>query len=406
MRECLVCYSIRIKDAATGRTHSLLVTAKTFAEEPSADFLNRLPRHLNGTPEFGLPFAYIPEEKIILTAFPNDLKLRNLQKYLGQETIDSVIKEEPGSSFKTTSILNESGLYFPDAIMSYKPERSCLFRYQTVFHEGKDRQKMFGRVYSSHRGHQVFQGMVAIWDSDARKQGRLIVAEPLAYIPEKRMLFQSEVSGVSLTGFVHGDEFSDEEFYKIIKLLASSVAALHSIPERIERSSLPGENLRGRRDTVIRFSRVFPEAASKLIEIIDTLENNCPKLKDDDLSLIHGDLSISQVMVETNQVGLVDFDLICVGDFHQDIASFLVRLENLVDKNILKVETAKKSARVFTQQYELKREQPLVPERLLWNQVAEYVRLSLYIIKQLKPGWRHALMNSINRAEVLIKRMS
>jgi aminoglycoside phosphotransferase len=390
-RECLVSYALDGAGAGErGQLDTPIACAKVTAEDLAK---TRLAKRMTAARDHGTSFAYLPDRGMVVTAFPDDLRVHGLHRLVETDHLRAVIR----SAFDCPDVdLERAEDGSPRAsIVSYRPERSCLLRcvIQRPTHGKHDNQVVYARLYRDHRGAVIHRAMTALWDEMARAPGLLSVAEPLGYEPGARILFQSAVGGNPLGDMAQGDAFLDH-----IGQVARSLAALHRSPLSLERRRFLEDEL----DWIELMARgvlgVRREAGQRLARILDRLQRTAPREQDEPRCLIHGDFSMNQVMAEPDLVSLIDFDDVAMGDPHADLGTFLARLEGRVSDNSLKRSAAER----FRRDYEAAATRSLVMDRVVWYQALGFVRLALSALAQLKPGWPSRVDGHLHRAETLI----
>ena len=119
------------------------------------------------------------------------------------------------------------------------------------------------------------------------------------------------------------------------------------------------------------------------------------------LSLTHGDFHTSQILIQDSCAAIIDFDHVYLGDAYRDLGPFLARLEVQLDSL-----HARRAAEEFCRQYEAAQPGKLVSDRLVWYQIAQFVKLATSSVTKLAPGWITRLDDYLCRAEALLSQQS
>ena len=127
------------------------------------------PRHPRG----GL--AFLDELNAVVWGFPFDPLMPSLHKCVDPEWVGTALKRavEP-------------------ELVDYTPEIGAMIAYRET---ARRRVVAFGKASPKETCGLIYLVMKRLWDSDARREGRLKVAKPLAFRPEADLLLQSRVYG-------------------------------------------------------------------------------------------------------------------------------------------------------------------------------------------------------------------
>jgi aminoglycoside phosphotransferase len=355
-RDCAVVYEL--PDWNRRGAWSPLLSVKAFAEAPSRERLERWERRARKTGVVGPVFGWLAEERVLITPFPVDLRLPGLPGLLAGKDLEGALT------------IGES----PPVVASYKPGRSCL----VSFDAGSPSRRLFARIHRDDRGAQVFAAMSRFHQSEDLA-GR--VAEPLAYIPERRLLVQGALAGKPLT-----EQLGDKRRSEWIESAARALAAVHGSPahgecERSAEAELSSLESSGR-SMLATLPEVFAVFESVVARLADA---RCPEVA---ATPIHGDFSAGQVLVDDARAGLIDFERVAVGDPLLDLGSFLARLPGQCEDAGLGAEAAEEAAAVFLSAYEDARGEAPNLQAVDWHRRVALLRSAINAVRHLRPGWR------------------
>lgn len=399
--KCHIYYNLDIREYANNQHANQFISIKINVKERYPErVVAKRRKQMNIAPVYGQSFAYFAKFKMMLISFPNDLKISNLYQIVFPAELQKIIGPTLNQYLANTDETENTAC--PIQIISYKPERSCLVKcvvQPLSTGTARDMKKViYGRIYSNRRGEQIYPAMEAIWNGQPRRTGLLSVAEPLAYDPTSRILFQGCVEGVPLKNLI-----DRKEFVSYVGATARSLVAIHQTKVKLNRTITPNEaymNLKSRAQSLMA---VVPETKTKVERILDWLKRTMPCNPTDDLYLIHGDFSMSQVLVGTNQqISIIDFDDVCMGNPNTDICRFLSHLEYSVLADSKHTLLKRQSVEEFCSQYEKAMPGVLVPKELSWYKVVDLVQRAGRSLKFIKPGWAYRIDNYLNEAETLI----
>ncbi len=398
-RQCIVGYRLEVADPAGGRRGGQIVCARAFAEPRSERYLARRASRMRRPPGFGPPFVHLPDPGLFVTAFPNDLRMRELYRLVDRARLKRPLRAALGSPKAAVADSGEGAP--PIEIVSYKPERSCLVRFglRPSGSTQETPRPVFARIYHNDRGEQIYRGMQEAWRRAGTSDGALSVAEPLGYDPEARILVQAAVPGVPLLTQAEGDRFM-----AAVGVAARGLAALHVAAARLERTRTPASMLRSYAGGAAGLGSIDANAGGRLDRCVARLRDTMPTLSGTAQRLIHGDFSLNQMLVDGGRVAIIDFDQVCLGDPYMDLGSFLARTETMVFEGHLTEATAQSATAAFLHDYEAAGALPLDAGRLDWYKAAGFIARALSSGSGLKPDWQGLLDYCLARAEQLIER--
>jgi aminoglycoside phosphotransferase (APT) family kinase protein len=171
--------------------------------------------------------------------------------------------------------------------------------------------------------------MKALWDSPLGTSGAVRIAEPLAYVPELKLLVQGPIPEEQtlqelIESALHAQTPEalanlDDYMHKT----AVGLAELHSSNVCGNSHSWEDE-LTGVRAFVQRLTAAVPNlaaAATSLFACIESLATMCPP---DPQVPAHGTFRPTQVLLAHEQIGFIDFDSFCQAEPAIDLALFMV----------------------------------------------------------------------------------
>lgn len=322
-RKCLVAWSLTISEVLTGRTDEQIVCAHILPEGESLSHFEKAAAGPLHQVRCGRPLEHLPELEMVIRLFPNDRKLRGLARIADAEQLRAVVvpelvarSAEPG--------LRLAGL--SHKIIHYVAEHACTVRIEAELvspDSGEVQTRIwYGKTRDSDEGAATWRNMLCLWESGARLNGRLLMAEPLLYQPEERTLWQAGLNGCTLAD----QNFSSREFLRLLARAAETVAALHqsAVPELSE-SGTPQRLVR-LREAYQLLSQVRPATSEPVRLLLSRLEAEAAQQGARPLVTLHADLHLKNFFVTDDRVALIDLDNLRRGDPLQDIGSFIASL--------------------------------------------------------------------------------
>lgn len=221
-------------------------------------------------------------------------------------------------------------------VLKYKPGRRCVLAYQLAGCDQSSHQRVIGKVFRDERGQRLFALQDRLWRSCGGPNGvnGISVPQPLAYVPEMRMLVQASAPGrrldeLSLAGPIHSPVLRSAE----------ALAWLHGdqvlgrTPDnsraRLEPYTLADE-LRGLDHYAARLAVLRPDARPAVQALHAALLDWAARLPPAARTTpLHRDFYYSQVLFDGPHLVLIDFDLLAWGDPAIDVANFSAHLAYL-----------------------------------------------------------------------------
>jgi len=191
------------------------------------------------------------------------------------------------------------------------------------------------KVYHGNGGARAFTAMRALWETDL-SCGRVVrIAEPLAFIPEHRVLVQRLVPGErTLTGLLiaatpdgHGP--SVDRLLQALRRTADGLVALHSCGVRHGEERTPAEVFHRLGVTLGRLARAVPSVAGAADQLVAPLAQRACDVAGEPPCPAHGAFRPAQVLVDDSGVAFVDFDGFCMAEPALDIGRFRARLREV-----------------------------------------------------------------------------
>ena len=216
------------------------------------------------------------------------------------------------------------------------------------------------------------------WDAvlrSARIAERLPVPTPA--------LLTAGGDGVTRWSVLPGDPLHDALSAEGVAAAARSVRALHDAWPDPELPAHTRDDELGVIDTWITRLRPFdPELAAQLVVARDTVAARFADVPEGPAAMIHRDLHDKQILVAGDRAGLLDFDMLAVGEPALDVANLLVHLELRAHQGLLPGRDAAALSAAFLAEY-----RPSAAVRAALDAYAAATRVRLAAVYRFRPGW-------------------
>jgi hypothetical protein len=324
--------------------------------------------------------THLPEREMVVWAFPNDRKLHGLPALAAPgPLIDAAAKTAWGPDWRIDEAEHE--------LVHYVAEHTCTLRVRVRLEEigtgERRRATLYGKTYYNDEGAEAFENMGWLWNSDARRSGRLRIARPICYQPEARVLWQMGIEGAPLIEY----ESDRAAFPPLLEKAAGAIAALHRTDLPLARSRSLADRLESLRESQHRISIAAPALAGSVGRIVGRLVEQAPREANRPVVPLHGDLHLKNFFVAGSDVALIDLDNLHHGDPLAEIGSFLAGLyyRNLITEHPLA--EAQQSTSRFIEAYRRRVEWAVPPRDLAWEiGVALILERASRCITRMKPG--------------------
>jgi hypothetical protein len=322
----------------------------------------------------------MPEHGIVVSAFPNDRKLKAIRRLLGPEAFGSFLA-------KLNPEVDAGGSAFE--VLSYKPERRLVGRVSTG-----GRPWAVVRVYAEEAYERARANAAAFQTTP-----RVRVARVLGKSLWQQVLAVEYLEGHSLDALIRDGQREDVE--RIATAVARALADLHAQPAQRLRAT----------DAAAAGERLF-ELAQWIGFVCPDLEDGARRLARrlrvaldstrSEIEATHGDFYASQVLLDpadpAGPAAVLDFDEAVRGEVVADVANFVAHLESDAIRGHVSPEWASAWGRALVDAYH---------ERSRFERSSRYaVHLALGLFRLLphpfrrrEPKWVEHTARMFRRAE-------
>ncbi len=263
-------------------------------------------------------------------------------------------------------------------VLKYKPGKTCVIAYSCSPDAPEASPiEIIGKMYRKSRGEDIARRVERLWRSTLNVNGgpSLQIPEPLGYAAKTGLVFQRRASGRVLTEF--GPE---EDVEKAILWSARNLAALH-LTNVI---GLPPKTMRDHIDKLChpgpqKLCKAAPETSPLVRAILTALEDE-RRLANLWLCPVHGDMNLSQIIVQERNVCFIDFDGLCLSHPALDVGNFIVTIK------VKFPEVGEKLAETFLSAYLEQRNIERVAGLHLYMALA-YLRRAMIQFRSRKSTW-------------------
>jgi Phosphotransferase enzyme family len=400
-KSCLVTYLLTIKFRKKSRSHTQMMTALTCGEGESLPLFLSAQQELLVPDKIGCSLLHLPALESVVWVFPNDRKLTGLPALTNLALLKkSILPDLLKKVFSGEWRMLERG------VVHYMAERSCMIsvnlELQGAGAETTRSIRLFGKTYCLDEGEAAWNGHKHIWESDARRRGRLVIPQPLAYQPEIKTVWQIGLDGMTL------NEFDDQTglFTELLEKAGSAVANLHRIQTPFAPLITVKEiNTKLEASTEL-LTRAIPARRADLEDTVDRLTVASGLVERCPMTTLHGDLHLKNFYVTKGQIALIDLDDLCQGDPLKDVGSCVAALYYRGLLRGRSYSETEKIAAQFIEAYRAEAGWELSEPALNWHTAAALIYERAYrSVTRMKAGGLAILGEIIELARVISARM-
>jgi hypothetical protein len=306
---------------------------------------NLLPPHVDPEPSadvtsdiaFGQPGwrCWLPDLRLDLRVEAVDEALPALAEIVDPEAAAELLQ----------GVLRDAG--YDDAVIGwcepkvvrYKPGSRCTvvadIRYRAAPGPRRPPERVVLKTHQGDKGQTAWSAMTALWNTPLARGDIVALAEPLAFLPDKRILVQGPIAeDRTLKELARSalEDGSASAIYGLREALAKTgraLAALHQSGAVYGRRATFEEELAEVTDVVARLSLSIPEleeAASPLLHRLGALSRTMPAGA---AVPAHHDFRPAQVLLHAGSIGFIDFDGASMAEPALDLGRFRAKLRDI-----------------------------------------------------------------------------
>jgi Ser/Thr protein kinase RdoA (MazF antagonist) len=227
----------------------------------------------------------------------------------------------------------------PD-VVRYKPGSRCTIVYRVQYRDGAaGPDPLVVKTHQGDKGRTAWEAMRALWDRPVARDGDVILAEPLAYDPDQRVLVQGPVpeertlkdlAREALTDASTGGPASTlEDLRAALVGTAGALAALHTSGAEYGRPATWEEELAEVREVVGRLAITVPQVGAAADPLLSRLVAVSSSVPPDPPVSAHHDFRPAQVLLHDGRIGFIDFDGACRAEPALDLGRFRAKLRDI-----------------------------------------------------------------------------
>ena len=379
----VLCYELQVSDLARGHAGTQMLYAKVYRAGQAEPHYLRQDRSLLTRPAFGEALVHLPRLNLVLWALPNDPGLPQLAMLLdpaqAQRGLPWAALGAACAEFGTVEV----------KLLRYEPECRATLRYTLTRLDGSGTRALYAKTFCDARAQDIHQRFEHFWQLAQTNADAPLVAQPLGYCAATQTLWQAPASGMPLLQMldVHNGT-------ALIGRVARALALLHAAPLAPSAGAAPRSAahwVAEARRRQKKISRADPAMAARAACVADAIAAYAKRQQTRPLSLIHGDFHPEQIWVHQGRIVLFDFDEFTLGDPMEDLAQFVLKLEQAC--------IAAELCSVLIEQYAACAPGRFDRRGLAWHLTVQSLLQASRAFVFQKPGWAGELDRRLARSE-------
>ncbi|WP_020579398.1 phosphotransferase [Actinopolymorpha alba] len=289
------------------------------------------------SPEFGEPgwSCWLPDLRLELRVQVADEALPSLPSLV-----------EPAAAGRLLQrVLREAG--YGDAVVEdctpdvvrYKPGSRCTVVTSVRYADSRASRGLpdpvVVKTHQGDKGSTAWEAMRALWETPLAQGTAVRLAEPLAYLPDERILVQGPIPGDKTLKELAREAISDGGTREVGRLrdalaqTAGALAALHSCGAVYGRTATFEEEVDEVEEVVGRLAQSVPALRPAAGPLLARMRECAKELPADPVVCAHHDFRPAQVLLDGGAVGFIDFDGSCMAEPALDLGRFRAKLRDI-----------------------------------------------------------------------------
>ena len=279
---------------------------------------------------------YLPELRLALEPEPADEALPVLPRLTDPQQACTLLEQS----------IRAGSQGYPDLriqsctprVMRYKPGSRCTILYRLQY--GPDASDtwpdvVIAKTYQGDKGRIADEGMRKLWESPLSKGDIVTIAEPLAYVPDLKLLVQGPIreeqtlKELIRSALRAGAPEALEELYHYTRMTAAGLAALHQSGAYHGEIATWADEIAEIREVIEQLGMSTPELVDAAAPLLRRLEEIDTQYPPDSAVPTHRSFRPAQVLIHKGKIGFIDFDGFCQAEPALDVALFCATIKDI-----------------------------------------------------------------------------
>lgn len=277
--------------------------------------------------------CWLPEVRLELRAQAHDEALPALPLLVEPEAAAGLLRRVLPAAGYDAAVVG----CLPD-VVRYKPGSRCTVvvhvDYETSNGGPRPPSPVVLKTHQGDKGGTAWEAMSALWEQQPAWREAVTMAEPLAFLPEERILVQGPVperctlKELARRAFTEGEPLLAELRDELTKT-ARALSAVHGSGAVYGRTATLEEEIAEIHEVIDRLAHTVPKlegAGNILLRRLSEVAATAPA---DPVVAAHHDFRPAQVLLHEGRVGFIDFDGASMAEPALDVGRFRAKLRDI-----------------------------------------------------------------------------
>lgn len=221
-------------------------------------------------------------------------------------------------------------------VVRYKPGSRCTVVVELTYTDGADGPSpVVLKTHEGEKGSTAWAAMTELWARPHAWADAVTLAEPLAFLPEERILVQGPVperetlKELARRAIAADDPELLDELRGELGKTARALAAVHRSGATYGRTATFADETAEVREVIGRLSLSVPHLEAAAAPLLRCLDEQSALSPEDPIVPAHHDFRPAQVLVHDGQVGFIDFDGASMAEPALDLGRFRAKLRDI-----------------------------------------------------------------------------
>ncbi len=327
------------------------------------------------------PISFWPDLDMAVWSFPHDPKMDWLIRMVDLDFIKDALNAAR-ADFGFDENWRAGNVAFDR--VKYMPGKRCVLRYHVDFigpNQETRTRAFYSKTYHDAKSLYHFEILRAAYEHSLKHAAFVQIPRPIRHLEEVNTFWQEEWPGHALIEVLH-----EQNWETLFPRLGAALADLH-------KSKMPGlrpgpeitDALKTAADDAAELMLLAPHLREQITQWLDRLtahqtvwaQENIP------LAATHGAIRLEQMLIRGEELALIDFDALALGDPLADVAEFIASLQFLELSQGLPRPPLLKATELFIAGYAEQTPWPCEPKRLAWYALAFLLSKMFLAVKNL-----------------------
>lgn len=221
-------------------------------------------------------------------------------------------------------------------VVRYKPTSRCTTVVPITYAAGTTGPSpVVLKTHVGDKGSTAWVAMRELWDRPETWRDTVLLAEPLAFEPEEKILVQGPIpeamtlKELARNAIREGDPAMLGSLHEELAKTGRALAAIHASGAVYERVATFEDELAEVADVIDRLSLTVPSLKGAGTELIEQLAEAARQVPADPQVPAHHDFRPAQVLLHDGNVGFIDFDGAAMAEPALDLGRFRAKLRDI-----------------------------------------------------------------------------